>query len=455
VLFVLVADPCGHAVDAHLHSLHCGARAGQGGSEGGCSDLAATGGKVCHLISLWHVTLLQVYIRHIVHHSSSMWTIRLQPTAMADGKCTSDISLKLRQCPLAVETTVCTLPVTVFLAWCRLLDWSDYLLPVEVRRAAAARAHPPAAHQQQDAAAQGPAPDTTQLAADPSAPHSTAAGSAGADAGDVQVAAGTAAEEQQQQAGLSLQTSSCADAASDQPPAVQAEASGAAAPAEQEQPLLQQASSSTTQLEPTQRQQQQHIVLPHPVQWYEQQEGYSWKVLGLGVALLGTMVLLNTLLLTLPIGVGRALFTALHLPFKNDLFTGIIGLIVLSGGYTFAVAVASSASLMNLRAVAAAAWRWSVLVGQCAVLLFLWLGVVATMLGMLCELVLLPLRLPPNQTALIYLYQDWTMGVLALVSSCLSTVRPGVNATCEHNAPWRMVVYPPAAHRQRCSVATP
>jgi hypothetical protein len=44
------------------------------------------------------------------------------------------------------------------------------------------------------------------------------------------------------------------------------------------------------------------------------------------------------------------------------------------------------------------------------------LGVVATLLGMLCEMVLMPLRLPPNQTALIYLYQDWTMGVLALVS---------------------------------------
>jgi hypothetical protein len=36
------------------------------------------------------------------------------------------------------------------------------------------------------------------------------------------------------------------------------------------------------------------------------------------------------------------------------------------------------------------------------------------MLGLLVELVLLPLRLPPNQSALIFLYQDWTMGVLGL-----------------------------------------
>jgi hypothetical protein len=155
---------------------------------------------------------------------------------------------------------------------------------------------------------------------------------------------------------------------------------------------------------------------PQPLQWYESQDSYGWKVLGLVLALLATMVLLNTLLLTLPVGVGRALFTALQLPFKNDLFTGMIGLIVLSGGYTFAAAVASSASLMNLRAVATAAWRWSLLMGQCAVLLVLWLGVVATMLGMLCELVLLPLRLPPNQTALIYLYQ---VRGLRVVHACM------------------------------------
>lgn len=150
----------------------------------------------------------------------------------------------------------------------------------------------------------------------------------------------------------------------------------------------------------------------HPVHWYEQQDSYGWKVLGLVLALLATMVLLNTLLLTLPIGVGRALFTALRLPFKNDLFTGIIGCVLLCGGYTFAAAVASSARLMDVRAVAGAAWRWGLLMGQCAVLLVLWLGVVATMLGMLCELVLLPLRLPPNQTALIYLYQVSVWGVL-------------------------------------------
>lgn len=172
------------------------------------------------------------------------------------------------------------------------------------------------------------------------------------------------------------------------------------------QPALQQQQQQRVATpSPPPQQQQQLPMLPRPVQWYEQHASYSWKVLGLVLALLGTTVLLNTLLLTLPIGLGRALFMALRLPFKNDLFTGIVGLVVLSGAYTLAAAVASSASLMNLRAFAVAAWRWGLLMGQCGVLMVLWLGVVATMLGMLCELVLLPLRLPPNQTALIYLYQ--------------------------------------------------
>eukprot|EP00775_Hariotina_reticulata_P005538 gene5538-5774_t len=105
----------------------------------------------------------------------------------------------------------------------------------------------------------------------------------------------------------------------------------------------------------------------------------------------------------------------INLPMKHDdLSTGAVGLLVLWGCYSIAAEVANSASVRNSRAAIAAVGRWLLLAGQVTVLLVLWLGVVATMLGMLCELVLLPLRLPPNQTALIYLYQDWTMGVLVL-----------------------------------------
>lgn len=276
-------------------------------------------------------------------------------------------------CGHLINKCVCAWAVRV--AGGRALNWSEYLLPPEPRHAAEVRAQQQAAQEQQlQAAAVQEA-----AAAVPAGQPDTAAAQEG------QGTSASALQQQQQQEALAA-----VDPAPQQ---------------EEGRPLLQ--AGSVPQQPPQlvvapSQQQQQH---PQPVQWFESQGSYGWKVLGLVLALLATMVVLNTLLLTLPVGVGRALFTALRLPFKNDLFTGMIGLIVLSGGYTFAAAVASSASVMNLRAVAAAAWRWSLLMGQCAVLLVLWLGVVATMLGMLCELVLLPLRLPPNQTALIYLYQ--------------------------------------------------
>jgi hypothetical protein len=115
--------------------------------------------------------------------------------------------------------------------------------------------------------------------------------------------------------------------------------------------------------------------------------------------------MLNALLLVLPIGLGRWMFRQLLLPFKNDLFSGVAGALTLWGGVSLARCWVKTASVRNMKAMASAGLKWGLLVMKCGVLVVLWLGVVATMLGMLCELVLLPLRLPPNQTALIYLYQ--------------------------------------------------
>lgn len=51
---------------------------------------------------------------------------------------------------------------------------------------------------------------------------------------------------------------------------------------------------------------------------------------------------------------------------------------------------------------------------KASVLLVLWLGVVSLLLGLLLDLVVLPFRAPPNTTPLLFLYQDYCMGLLAL-----------------------------------------
>jgi hypothetical protein len=211
----------------------------------------------------------------------------------------------------------------------------------------------------------------------------------------------------------------------------ESEVSSSSSSTQQQQPAQEQDSSVLASLQlpllgwcvQLQLQQQQH----RPVQWYEQQGSYSRKLLLLGLGWLGSMVLLNCLLLTVPVGLGRALFQALKLPWKNDLFTGAVGLLALWGGYSLAAGVAASANVRNLRSALGAAWRWLLLAVQCAVLLVLWLGVVATMLGMLCELVLLPLRLPPNQTALIYLYQ---VGCVSCVGAMLLKEQINLSECC-------------------------
>lgn len=144
--------------------------------------------------------------------------------------------------------------------------------------------------------------------------------------------------------------------------------------------------------------------------WYHQQPDYSTKLLLLLVAWMATAAAVNTLLLVGPVVTGRWLFSVAQLPFKSDLFTGSLGALVLWAVGSLVHALVMAASLRNLRAVAAAGLRWAGLVGKCGLLAVLWFGVVGTLVGLLCELVLLPLRLPPNQTALIYIYQVRRVG---------------------------------------------
>jgi len=153
---------------------------------------------------------------------------------------------------------------------------------------------------------------------------------------------------------------------------------------------------------------------PPTVEWFQQQPTFPLKLVGLGAIWAATVITMHCAALVLPIAAGRGLFAAAGLVVKNDLFAGTIGALTLWGAATLAVSAARATSLRGVRTAAAAAARWVLLAAKVAVLVVLWLGVVATLLGVLFELILLPLRLPPNQTALLFLYQDWTLGVLAL-----------------------------------------
>jgi hypothetical protein len=163
---------------------------------------------------------------------------------------------------------------------------------------------------------------------------------------------------------------------------------------------------------------------PPPVEWFQARRAYPLQLLGLGGVAAASLVALSASMLVLPLAAGRGLFAAAGLAVKNDLFAGTVGGLTLWGAAAAAAGAARATSLAGLRAAARAAGRWAALSVKLAALVLLWVGVVATLIGVLFELVLLPLRLPPNQTALIYLHTNWTFGVLALkLGHMLAVVR--------------------------------
>ncbi|KAF8073198.1 SUD1 [Scenedesmus sp. PABB004] len=324
-----------------------------------------------------------------------------------------------------------------WLAWAGgLLGWRDYLLEPQPQR------EQPQREQQQreqpfdaGAAAAGAGAAAAEQAAEAAAAATTAAAA---------TAAGGAAAGQQattpQAAGATsgIGSSTSSDGAAAPSSSAAAAAAAPPPPGEAHRALPQ------PQLD-EQRARQPPPPPPAPApapstEWFEAQPSYAAKVVGLALLWLASAAAANTALLIVPVALGRGLLRAARLPFQSDLLTGAIGLVALWAGAALARGAAASAGA-NARALASAVGRWLLLAGQCALLLVLWLGVVATLLGMLCELVLLPLRLPPNQTALIFLYQDWVLGVLALklwhVLAALGAPRrggapPRVNADAWH-----------------------
>lgn len=147
---------------------------------------------------------------------------------------------------------------------------------------------------------------------------------------------------------------------------------------------------------------------------FEAHRSYPYKLAALLALWLASLVVLNTAALLLPVSLGRMVLGMANLPMPNDLYTFIAGAVAIWLAASAVRAARRVVTSRNLRAAVAGAAHWLLLFVKCMTLVLLWLGVAATLLGMLVELTLMPLRLPRNQSALMYLYQDWTMGVLGL-----------------------------------------
>ncbi|XWS39928.1 hypothetical protein CRYUN_Cryun18bG0096900 [Craigia yunnanensis] len=134
-----------------------------------------------------------------------------------------------------------------------------------------------------------------------------------------------------------------------------------------------------------------------------------------------TLLIFNSALIVVPISLGRALFNVIPLlPIThgikcNDLYAFIIG------SYVIWTAIAGARySIEHIRTKRAAVIfsqisKWGAIVFKSSVLLSIWIFVIPVLIGLLFELlVIVPIRVPVDESPVFLLYQDWALGLIFL-----------------------------------------
>uniref|UniRef100_A0A2N9IDY7 RING-type E3 ubiquitin transferase n=1 Tax=Fagus sylvatica TaxID=28930 RepID=A0A2N9IDY7_FAGSY len=149
--------------------------------------------------------------------------------------------------------------------------------------------------------------------------------------------------------------------------------------------------------------------------------GFVLRIVLLLVVAWMTLLIFNSTLIVVPISLGRAIFNVIPLlPIThgikcNDLYAFIIG------SYLIWTAVAGARySIEHIRTKRAAVlfghiWKWCGIVFKSCALLSIWIFVIPVLIGLLFELlVIVPMRVPVDESPVFLLYQDWALGLIFL-----------------------------------------
>ncbi|KAG7618352.1 Zinc finger RING-CH-type [Arabidopsis thaliana x Arabidopsis arenosa] len=134
-----------------------------------------------------------------------------------------------------------------------------------------------------------------------------------------------------------------------------------------------------------------------------------------------TLLLFNSALIVVPVSLGRALFSAIPiLPIThgikcNDLYAFVIGTYAfwttISGARYAIEHVKSKRTSVLLNQI----WKWCGIVFKSSVLLAIWVFIIPVLIGLLFELlVIVPMRVPVDESPVFLLYQDWALGLIFL-----------------------------------------
>ncbi|KAJ1703629.1 hypothetical protein LUZ63_003408 [Rhynchospora breviuscula] len=149
--------------------------------------------------------------------------------------------------------------------------------------------------------------------------------------------------------------------------------------------------------------------------------GFVVRIVILLVMAWMTLLLFNSAMVVVPISLGRAVFEAIpRLPIThgtkcNDLFSFRVGCFIIWG---LVAATRYSMDYVKSRRVGlliSQVFRWCTIIIKSAVLLSIWLFIIPVLIGLLFELlVLVPMRVPIDESPVFLLYQDWAIGLIFL-----------------------------------------
>ncbi|KAL8143754.1 hypothetical protein V2J09_016786 [Rumex salicifolius] len=149
--------------------------------------------------------------------------------------------------------------------------------------------------------------------------------------------------------------------------------------------------------------------------------GFILRIVLLLIVAWMTLLVFNSALIVVPVSLGRAIFNSIpRLPIThgikcNDFYAFIIG------SYVIWAAVAGVRyTLEHIQSRSAAVLidqisKWSAIFVKSLALLSIWVFIIPVLIGLLFELlVIVPMRVPINESPVFLLYQDWALGLIFL-----------------------------------------
>ncbi|XP_074275538.1 putative E3 ubiquitin ligase SUD1 [Silene latifolia] len=152
-------------------------------------------------------------------------------------------------------------------------------------------------------------------------------------------------------------------------------------------------------------------------------ERYSFvfRIVMLLVVAWMTLLVFNSALVIIPVSLGRLIFNSIPLlPIThgikcNDLYAFTIGSYLI---WTVIAGVRYTIEQIKSRRAAVLfgqIWKWFSIVLKSSALLSIWIFVIPVLIGLLFELlVIVPMRVPVDESPVFLLYQDWALGLIFL-----------------------------------------